>query len=102
MIDVVMTLFLLILSVIGFSVFFAFGVIFLDHILEYKNSDNADKWEQHKYGITGRGGYKIFLALLIHSLLFFFGTQTTILIAMIYRIWRWSKWTTKKKRNYLQ
>lgn len=48
MIDVLMTLFLLILSVIGFSVFLAFGVIFLDHILEYKNSDNADKWEQHK------------------------------------------------------
>lgn len=48
MIDVLMTLFLLILIIIGFSVFLAFGAIFLDHILEYKNSDNANKCEQHK------------------------------------------------------
>jgi hypothetical protein len=48
MIDVLMMLFLLILIVVGFSVFLAFGVIFFDHILEYKNSDNTDKCKQHK------------------------------------------------------
>lgn len=47
MIDVLMILFLLILIVIGFSVFLVFGVIFIDHILEYKNSDNS-KLEQNK------------------------------------------------------